>query len=556
MMSRLYYLLLLVCILPLKILAANEPLPIEQAFNIKADYVATGVRLRFHITKGHYLYRDRIKVENTQKPVPLALPAGIAKHNEFLGNYEVYDQPFALIIVLDKTRPANLTVQYQGCAKNGFCYPPQTRVLSLGPNQITINTPDSLPATEQDIAAGLLAKQNYTLIILGFFGFGLLLSFTPCVFPMLPILSGIIVGQGQDLSLKRAWQLSLTYVLAMSFTYAIAGIAAAYAGSQLQTALQTPWVIQSFSILFILLAMSLFDVYQLQLPATIQHKLTYLSHRQRSGSYIGVAIMGILATLIVSPCVSAPLVGALSYISQTGNLYLGGTALFSLGLGIGLPLLIIGTSAGKLLPKAGHWLTTIKKTFGFMLLGMAIWLLARIYPHWLINTLWGILLCGTGSYIYYGTKNRQWLGLFFSVALMLSGLLLVVYSLNQRHYLQPQHSLLSFQLIHTEQELYQALSQSKKPVMVDVYADWCIACKDMEQKMLNDAGLLAQLQRFTRLKIDVTRLDVAHKLLLQSLKVIAPPTFIFFEAGQRTETLRLVGDMEAAKLTRYLQTLK
>ena len=373
-MKKFYSFLIFLC-LPLLSLGNEQPPPADQVFKLSAKVAPKQLQLQWQIKDGYYLYRDRISLAITsssqQKLGVYHLPDGLNKHHEFLGDFVAYEKELTLNIPLVNSLPATFILHYQGCAKSGFCYPPQTRLLNLQAKTATITDPDA-NTTELDQITQLLNSHDSFWILLGFLGFGLLLAFTPCVFPMLPILSGIIVGQGQQLTTRQAFLLSLTYVLAMAATYALAGIAAAYAGSYIQGAFQNPWVIGLFSGVFVLLALSLFGLYELQLPAALQQKLLKLSNQQPSGHYVGVAIMGTLSTLIVSPCVSAPLVGALGYIGQTGDAFLGGFALFCLGLGMGIPLLIVGTSAGKLLPKAGPWLEITKQLFGIALLAVAI----------------------------------------------------------------------------------------------------------------------------------------------------------------------------------------
>lgn len=365
MITRLINTVIFLLLYSISGLASEHPLAVDQAFKLSAVYTPEHIRLQWQIAKGTYLYRDKIKIAlikpTTQKLGKIQMPASITKQNQVLGSFEAYEQTLSVNVPLAHTEPTLLNIYYQGCAKTGFCYPPQTRLLNLQNRQITIINADHLAENSQDNITKLLNSQRYLPILLGFLGFGLLLAFTPCVFPMIPILSGIIVGQKSPLATSMAFRLSLAYVLAMALTYAMAGILAAYAGNYLQGLFQTPWAIASFSAIFVLLALSLFGLYDLQLPANLQQKLINLSNRQRGGQYVGVMIMGGLATLIVSPCVSAPLVGALGYIGQTGDAVLGGLALFMLGLGMGLPLLVIGTSAGKLLPKAGRWLELIDR---------------------------------------------------------------------------------------------------------------------------------------------------------------------------------------------------
>ncbi len=553
-------------------LAAEHPLPVDQAFKLSSSYTPEYFQLHWQIAKGTYLYRDKIKIDlikpTTQKLGTIQMPSSITKQNQILGDFEAYEQTLTINIPLAYTEPIALNIHYQGCAKTGFCYPPQTRLVSLQNGQITIINPDNLVENSQDKITRLLNSHNYLPILLGFLGFGLLLAFTPCVFPMIPILSGIIVGQKLPLTTGIAFRLSLAYVLAMALTYAMAGILAAYAGSYLQGLFQTPWAIALFSITFVLLALSLFGLYDLQLPANLQQKLINLSNRQRGGQYLGVMIMGGLATLIVSPCVSAPLVGALGYIGQTGDAVLGGLALFMLGLGMGLPLLVIGTSAGKLLPKAGRWLELIKQAFGILLLMMAIGLIGRILSEWITHLLWALLAVGVGIYlIVQGQRLIQWPKIIRLLGFTLFGLgfLFIANTVVSKMaptlgltQVNPKAIKLPFKEINNQIELNEALIQAKlvnKPIILDFYADWCSSCKDIEKNVLADPLVQNHLQNYIRLRANVTQLTKDHKQLMQNLQVIAPPTLVFFNDNQEIKPYRLVGEITTSAFNQHLQAV-
>ncbi|MCK5190245.1 MAG: protein-disulfide reductase DsbD, partial [Methylococcales bacterium] len=368
-------------------------LPAEQAFVASSKIDNDSIVLSWKIADGYYLYRDKFSFKVKDSAVNLGMPQfplGKIKHDPYFGDVETYRKHVSIRIPVSttQTEPFLLAIKTQGCADVGVCYPPMKTELTINPEDLKaashkqdiINRNTTLPLAEQDQIA--LALQNDTLAWTGlsFFGFGLLLAFTPCCLPMIPILSGIIVGQGNKISTSRAFTLSLIYVIASALTYTVFGILAGLFGSNLQAVFQSPWVIGSFSAIFVLLSFSMFGFYQLQLPATLQAKVSGFSNQQKSGGYIGVGVMGILSALIVGPCVAAPLAGALIYIGQTGDAVLGGVALFMMGLGMGAPLLVIGTSAGKLLPKAGTWMESVKIVFGVLLLAVAVWLLSRIIP--------------------------------------------------------------------------------------------------------------------------------------------------------------------------------
>ncbi|TPW16246.1 MAG: dsbDH, partial [Halothiobacillaceae bacterium] len=384
----------------------------------------------FEIAEGYYLYRDKVAFAITRgEGVTLGkatAPAGEFKNDENFGRMEVYYHQTAFTMPLIRTSGAaqtiELEVRYQGCAEAGFCYPPITKVFPVelpkvdlasitSINDLSNTTATAAVATttapllsEQDRFAQSLAGDNIFLVMAAFFGVGLLLAFTPCVFPMIPILSSIIVGQGATTSTRKAFTLSLAYVLAMALTYTVAGVIAGMTGENLQAAFQNPWILGSFSLVFVALSLSMFGFYDLQLPSSLQSRLATLSNRQSGGTVIGAAIMGFLSALIVGPCVAAPLAGALIYIGQTGDALLGGLALFALSMGMGAPLLLIGTSAGKLLPRVGDWMNAIKAVFGVLLLGVAIWMLERILPATLSLLLWALL--AIVSAVYLGALRR------------------------------------------------------------------------------------------------------------------------------------------------------
>lgn len=495
---------------------AFQPLPVDEAFTLSAQANKQNVILHWKVAAGYYLYRDRISLKPSQN---INLPAGITKEDDILGKYQVYEDK----LILTVPAATKLIVNYQGCAASGFCYPPVSKLVSISGGVINITNLDNASAsplsiadaeTAQDKATQLLVERNWFLILLGFLGFGLLLAFTPCVLPLLPILSGIIVGQGKNLTTKKAFSLSFAYVLAMAIAYAVAGVIAGMAGSYIQAFLQNAWVLGTFSLIFVLLAFSLFGFYELQLPANWQEKLTNLSNQQKGGTYFGVAAMGALSTLIISPCVTAPLIGALTYIGKTGDAVLGGVALFVMGLGFGVPLLILGTAGGKLLPKAGRWMNIVKAVFGVLMLLMAVWLLARI------------------------PAVDNFIESKFTAA-----------STTQT---------LSFKRIKSVQDLENELALAKaehKPVMLDFYAEWCIACKQMARTTFKDPQVHAALSNAVLLQADVTANDKMDQVLEKQFNVIAPPTIIFFDAtGNELANKHIIGEMTAKEFLSFLCT--
>lgn len=422
----------------------------------------------------------------------------------------------------------------------------------------------------QDKAMILLTKQNIFFIILSFFGFGLLLAFTPCVLPMLPILASIIVGEGKKITLYRAFTLSLTYVLAMATTYALAGIVAAIVGSYLQAYLQNPWVLVLFSLIFVFLALSLFGFYDLRLPRLLHQYLHRISNWYANETYLGVAIVGVLATLIASPCVTAPLAGVLGYISQTGDAWFGGMALFVMGIGMGIPLIIVGTLGGKFLPKSGSWLNGVKVFFGLILLGVAIWLLTRILPSLMVMLLWSMLAMFTAVYMgAFDTtppsrSGKLWKGL--SLIILAYGFAVAIGGfMGNTDPLQPlqlrktvQLPIQSFQIIKTLPQLEKTLERAQKEekfVLLDFYADWCISCQKMDKEVFTDPTVQTALQQLILLRVDVTNNTKDDIALTQYFKVIAPPTILFFDKNGREIKTRIVGEVNAKTFLQQLQRI-
>lgn len=549
---------------------------------------------RWHIAPGYYLYRDKFQFKTNTPGVRLGtpkFPAGIIHHDEFFGNQEIYRNQVSVEIPVQRAAGApaaiHLTAGYQGCADAGVCYPPQTRTIALQlpaagsastpPGATAAATPppaaqSRAPVSEQDRLTRLLAGHHLPLTLLTFYGLGLLLTFTPCVFPMIPILSSIIAGQGgQGLGTRRAFVLSLIYVLAMAVAYTAAGVIAALLGKNLQAAFQNPWVLGAFSAVFVLLALSMFGFYELRLPSFLHTRLTEVSNRQRGGSITGVAVMGLLSALIVSPCVTAPLVGALVYISQTRDAVLGGLALFALSMGMGTPLLVIGTTEGKFLPKAGPWMNTIKAIFGVVLLAVAIWLLQSVLPTEIIMLLWAGLLIVSAVYMSaleplkegISGWRKLWKGLGV-VMLIYSALLLIGVAGGSKSVLQPLQGVgftqadgpgpaaaaphgLAFQRVKGLAGLDTALAQAKaqgKPVMLDFYADWCVSCKELEKYTFSDPGVQQALTGSVLLEADVTANDAEDQALMKHFGIYGPPAILFFGPdGKERKGYRVVGYM-------------
>jgi thioredoxin:protein disulfide reductase len=568
------YLLLLLIITPL-FTFANPP-PAEEVFQLTARQMDPNTfTLNWQIKDGFFLYQERIKLDaaaGTNLHLgTIVFPKALQKTNAQGKTYEIYRNELTLPIPVLGVRAGEslITVHYQGCSDDGFCYPPQTQDIKLTINtylalaQVSLEGSDTaLPATDIETTNAriehLFYSHSWPLIILSFFGFGLLLAFTPCVLPMVPVLSGIIVGHGNNLSTRKAFFLSLSYVLSMSVTYAVVGAVVALMGSNLQIAMQSPWTIGLFSLIFILLALSMFNFYELRLPVSWQAKLAGVTRSQGGGHYLSAAIMGCLSTLILSPCVTAPLIGALGYIAQTGNITLGTLALFFLGLGMGTPLLLIGTSAGKLLPKTGLWMNTVKSFFGILLLAVAIYLLSRVLPGALSMTLWACLLVFSGIYmgaLTKATSNHDKFSQALGIIFLVYGLLILIgASRGNTNPLQPLALPVAYQraesavVVKTVEEIQHALMQAKgKPVMLDFYADWCASCKVIATTTLQDKQVKAALNNFVVLKVDLTANNAETKALLNRYNVVAPPTFLFFDAaGNELDNLRLVGEVSTS----------
>ncbi len=556
------------------------------------------ITLQWDIADEHYLYRNKFKFLLNEEAQNLSigtpeLPPGKLKEDQFFGTLEVYYG--VKTIQLPLIRPSSdassgiLRVIYQGCAERGICYPPITKKIELdlpaftpvaqstaaAPAPATATTTAPAPQSEQDQIAASLSSGNTIITLISFFGFGLLLAFTPCIFPMIPILSGIIVGQGEEITTRRAFTMSLVYVLAMAVAYTFAGVMAGLFGQNLQAAFQNPWILSSFSLIFVLLALSMFGFYELQMPASLQGKLAEASNRQKGGSLTGVAIMGLLSALIVGPCVAAPLAGALIYIGQTGDAVLGGMALFALSIGMGLPLLAIGTSAGKLLPKAGGWMDAVKSVFGVLLLAVAVWMLERIVPAAVNMLLWAALLIIPA--IYMGaidplpTPASGWKKLWKGIGLLMLiyGTLLVIgVASGGKDLFQPLKELrgggsaavanehLTFQQIKGIDGLNQALATAKRnnqPVFLDFYADWCISCKEFESLTFTDSAVQQALAPAMLLQADVTANDEADQALMKQLNIFGPPALLFYDRnGNEIPSARLVQFMAADEFAQHV----
>jgi thiol:disulfide interchange protein DsbD len=569
-------------------------LPPDEAFRLDViAHDAHSLQASFSVTPTYYLYRDKIAFSTKDTGVKVGsvnLPRGEIKHDPNFGDTEVFHQSFQALVTLARTgneaKSITLNAVYQGCSEEGLCYPPITKTLLVNlPSSATgqleapvlseASPPSSqLPVSEGSQIARLFKSGNFWLIVSFFFGAGLLLALTPCVFPMIPILSGIIVGRGHKITHMHAFILSLAYVLGMAITYAAAGVAAGYSGNLISNALQTPWVLGSFAAVFVLLSLSMFGLYELQLPTALQSKLSETSNRLHGGHLGGVFVMGALSAIIMGPCVAAPLAGALLYIGQTHDAVLGGVALFVMALGMGAPLLLIGTSAGVLLPKAGAWMESVKQFFGVMLLALAIWIIHPLLPISVQMLLWAALLIFSAIYLRaldaLPHNSSGWhkllkgIGLF---ALLLGASYLIGGLSGARDILRPLGNIgraeaqtpttLQFSRVQDIADLDRRIAQSQglgQMIMLDFYADWCISCKEMERFTFSDTSVMAKLKPVLLLQADVTANSDADKALLKRYGLFGPPGILFFgKQGTELGDFRVTGYQDAAQFLKTLQ---
>ncbi len=557
----------------------------EEAFKVSSVQSDKGVDIKIKLGDKMYAYDDKLHVQllepkkvlldkESTRPKPVKFHEFIVHRKDININI-----PMDIIRKYVKSGKYKIKISYQGCSERGLCYSPMSNTydFTLLKSEKKIKTPQnntvSTNTSQEDTIANTIKNSSFLIVLLTFFGFGLLLSLTPCVFPMIPILSSVIVSQSsKDMSVKKAFFLSLVYVLAMSLAYTIAGVMAGLFGANIQTALQDPWVLSIFSLIFVLLSFSMFGFYDIQMPSFIQSKLSKNSNK---GGVVGVAVMGFLSALIVGPCVAAPLAGALIYIGQSGDALLGGAALFVMSLGMGVPLLIIGAGAGKFMPRPGVWMDNIKAFFGVLMLAVAIYMLSRILDSQIIMLLWMALLLI--SSIYMGaleTLNKEtsgWSKFFKGI-----GIIIFIYSIflfigamrgatNPLNPLEEKNIKVArlqnsntiaehavFQRVKTLDELNKIIQSSKKPVMIDFYADWCISCKELDEKTFKNTQVRSRMDKMKLLRIDVTKNDNEDKKLLKRFNVFGPPAIIFFKNGVELKSLKVVGYKNAQEFAPQL----
>lgn len=576
--------------------ALGEFLPVDEALPFSSGLTDNGVELTWNIAPEHYLYRDRIKIVATDADVQVGTPqfsqGGHTKDDPYFGKVTVFTEPVNATVPVtlpDGLDETTLKVTYQGCADAGLCYPPQTRdvlfMASAGGGTVSINTADRTPAppaANTETAAGIAAllQQQSLLTITGLFLLlGLGLTFTPCVLPMIPIISALVANSRTRT--PQALALAISYVLGMALTYAAAGVLTGLLGASfnLQAQLQSPVVLITFATLFTLFALSMFGLFELRLPQALTDRLTATSSRLSGGHLISVFGIGALSALIVSPCVSAPLAGSLLYISTTQDAVLGGLALLALGLGMGIPLIIVAVGGRKLLPSTGAWMNTVKAFYGVLLLAVAIWLMERLLPGWITLILWGLLAAVTGVQLGAFERaeagwQRTWKGLglvLFAYAIVLLGGGLAGASDPLRPlapftasepvtFANASHAGASespFQRTRSTRDLKAALAsaaQAGKPVMLDFYADWCISCKVMERNVFSDPQVRAAMAPMTLLQIDVTDNTPEQQALLDELNLFGPPAILFFDpSGEEMTGARVMGEMDRAEFLAHLE---
>ncbi len=542
------------------------------------------IEVSYEIAKGYYLYRDKFRFAVDGDTATLGTPSfpkGKEHNDENFGKVEVYYKSVTTRVPVERMSSGPLLLKIkvtsQGCADAGVCYPPQTQVLGVElPDPASTPAASTLPAEgdESGRIAATLKNAGFWTSLAFFFIAGLGLSLTPCVFPMIPILSGIIAGQGHKNSHARGFVLSLTYVLGMAITYAAAGVAAGMTGTLLSAALQNPWVLGSFALIFVVLSFSMFGFYELQLPTALQSKLSEESGHLQGGRGVGVFLMGALSALIVGPCVAAPLAGALLYIGQTGDAVFGGVALFVMAIGMGAPLIAVGIAGGSLLPKTGAWMEGVKKAFGVLLLATAVWLVSPVMPTVVSMLAWAGLLIIPAIYLHaldpLPPHAKGWLRFWkgIGIVMLLTGAALLIGALaGNRDPLQPLAGLrgqavaaeekrLPFERVKSVTELETRINTAGRPVMLDFYADWCVSCKEMERLTFSDPAVQAKLAGFTLLQADVTANTDDDKALLAKFKLFGPPGIIFYDAkGQEISAVRIVGFQDAVLFQKSLQQL-
>ncbi|MCG3670276.1 protein-disulfide reductase DsbD [Aliarcobacter butzleri] len=554
-------LLLILFIYSFSLELGNKVLEPEEAFKVKFIKNEDSLNIKLELGKDIYLYHDKLQI-NILKPQKIEITKELnipkpVNYEEFIVHFDDLNLtiPYDFLKSKVDSKEFEIELKFQGCSKAGLCYAPmsQKQILMFDENIENKNT-NLENLNETDTIANSLKEKNILLVLLTFFGFGLLLSLTPCVFPMIPILSSIIVGasKNETMTASRGFFLSLVYVLSMSVAYTIAGVIAGIFGANLQVALQNPYVLVIFALIFVALAFSMFGYFEIKLPQAIQNRVNKTTDGKEKQGVVGIAIMGFLSALIVGPCVAPPLAGALVYIGQTGDAILGGLALFVMSLGMGVPLLLIGLGAGKFIPKPGGWMESITRIFGIVMLGVAIWLLDRVLDTTIIIYLWALLLLGSAIYLRI---YQHLLTQLITVVIFILGIVLFVGAISgatnplnplekftSSKMIQISDEKLIFKKIKNIQELELAIKNSNKPVMLDFWASWCVSCKELEEITFQDEQVINKLQEFTLLKADVTENNDEDKALQKKFGVVGPPALIFWDKDKNEiQASRIIG---------------
>ncbi len=534
--------------------------PADQAFVFDFQQNQHDLNLKWQVKEGYYLYRKQISITPAQAQVgPLQLPAGVAHEDEFYGKSEIYRGQLSVpVAVAQADKGATLTVTYQGCADAGLCYPPETKVIPLSEVKAAAQPAVAPPPAEERTGAKDESGTELPFSALWALLIGIGIAFTPCVLPMYPLISGIVLGGKQRLSTGRALLLAFIYVQGMALTYTALGLVVAAAGLQFQAALQHPWVLIGLSAVFILLALSMFGLFSLQLPSSLQTRLTLMSNRQQGGSVGGVFAMGAIAGLICSPCTTAPLSAILLYIAQSGNMWLGGGTLYLYALGMGLPLILVTVFGNRLLPKSGPWMETVKTAFGFVILALPVFLLERVVGDVWGLRLWAMLGVAFFSWAFISSLNARTPWIRLVQILLLAAALVSVRPLQDWAFGAPtaqSQAHLNFTPVDNVDALHRALAQAEgKPVMLDLYADWCVACKEFEKYTFSDPQVQNALKETVLLQANVTANSPQDKALLKELNVLGLPTILFFNAqGEEQPAQRVTGFMDAAAFSAHLR---
>jgi len=549
-------------------LQEDEFLPKDEAFKFEFHQQGNKLQLNWQIAEGYYLYKKQFKVKSAQAVIkdPTFSPSEV-KEDEFFGKTNVFYQQANIDYTIAKSAKGDeVSIRYQGCAEAGLCYPPTTKIIKItavSAEVLADNILDSAPVSEQfELADMLNSDGSLAITLLLFLALGIGLAFTPCVFPMYPILSGIVIGQGKQISTKRAFMLSFVYVQGMALTYSLLGLVVAIAGVKFQIALQHPAILITLIVIFALLAFVMFGAYELQLPSKWQVKLNNLSNGQKSGSYLGVLLMGAISGLVASPCTTAPLTGILLYIAQSGDMVLGFSALYALSLGMGIPLILFGITGGKLLPKAGSWMNIVKVTFGFMMLSVGMMFVERLVVNIWTELAWSVLGLATFTYFYVMNQNSRIT--FFkgvrTLVILLGFFASAMYGYQQifdnsmtTTQIQPSSEFVEISNLNDFQKQLAMANAEGKAVMIDLYADWCVACKEFEKYTFHDPKVQKALGDTVMMQIDLSEDSVENALFWKKYAVLGLPTILFFDkSGTELTQSRVTGFMKAAPFANHV----